>query len=129
MDFWLHTHSELGRGAGRRVGIDFQATYVEKVQKDVQDGIVIATGITAILVIIMVVLISGVLTRPISALTRAAQRIGEGDYEQDLSTLTPGRLSDEIGKLAQVFEIMGRQGPPARRKTQEAGGRTPDRDR
>jgi phosphate uptake regulator len=40
------------------------------------------------------------------ALTRAAQRIGEGDYEQDLSTLTPGRFSDEIGKLAQVFEIM-----------------------
>ncbi len=106
---WISGYTPILNSAGEPVGalgIDFQATYVEKVQKDVQDGIVIATGITAILVIIMVVLISGVLTRPISALTRAAQRIGEGDYEQDLSALTPGRFSDEIGKLAQVFEIM-----------------------
>ena len=66
----------------------------------------VATGITAIFVIIMVLLISSLLTRPITALTQVAERIAEGDYEQDLSGLTPGRFSGETGKLAEVFEIM-----------------------
>ncbi len=106
---WISGYTPIVDSQGNKVGalgIDFQATYVEKVQKDVQNGIIIATGITAILVIIMVFLISGLLTRPITALTRVAERIGEGDYEQDLSGLTPGRFSDETGKLAEVIEIM-----------------------
>jgi HAMP domain-containing protein len=88
------------------VGVDFLASYVEEVEQDVESGIMVATGITSIVVIVMVFLISGFLTRPVIALTRHAERIGEGDYEQDLSGLTPGRFSDEIGTLAQVFEIM-----------------------
>jgi HAMP domain-containing protein len=106
---WMSGYTPIYDSQGNKVGalgIDFQASYVEKVQGDVQNGILIATGITAILVIIMVFLISGLLTRPIKALTRVAERIGEGDYEQDLSGLTPGRFSDETGKLAEVIEIM-----------------------
>ena len=106
---WMSGYTPIYDSQGNKVGalgIDFQASYVEKVQNDVQNGIMIATGITAILVIIMVFLISGLLTRPIVALTRVAERIGEGDYEQDLSGLTPGRFSDETGKLAEVIEIM-----------------------
>jgi hypothetical protein len=106
---WMSGYTPIYDSQGNKVGalgIDFQASYVEKVQNDVQNGIMIATGITAILVIIMVFLISGLVTRPITALTRVAERIGEGDYEQDLSRLTPGRFSDETGKLAEVIEIM-----------------------
>ena len=118
---WISGYTPIKNSAGRTVGalgIDFRAEYVERVQHDLQErivadvqekvrtGIILATGITSIVVILMVFLISGVLTRPITALTRIAGRIGEGDYEQDLSSLTPGRLSDEIGSLAQVFEIM-----------------------
>jgi hypothetical protein len=118
---WISGYTPIKNSKGEVVGglgIDFRADFVERVQqdlqekivknvqKDVQNGIMIATGITAILVIIMVFLISGILTHPIVALTRVAEHIGEGDYEQDLSGLTPGRFSDETGKLAEVFEIM-----------------------
>jgi HAMP domain-containing protein len=118
---WISGYTPIKDSAGKTVGalgIDFRAEYVERVQHDLQErivadvqekvrtGIILATGITSIVVILMVFLISGILTRPITALTRIAGRIGEGDYEQDLSGLTPGRLSDEIGSLAQVFEIM-----------------------
>jgi HAMP domain-containing protein len=118
---WISGYTPIKNSKGEIVGglgIDFRAEYVERIQQDlevqivqnvrhdVQNGILVATGITAIFVIIMVLLISGLLTRPITALTRVAERIGEGDYEQDLSGLTPGRFSDETGKLAEVFEIM-----------------------
>jgi HAMP domain-containing protein len=118
---WISGYTPIRNSQGEVVGglgIDFRAEYVERIQQDLQvqivqnvrhdvhNGILVATGITAIFVIIMVLLISGLLTRPIVALTRVAERIGEGDYEQDLSGLTPGRFSDETGKLADVFEIM-----------------------
>jgi HAMP domain-containing protein len=118
---WISGYTPIKNSKGEVVGglgIDFRAEYVERVQKDLEvqiinnvrsdvlNGILVATGITTILVIVMVMLISGLLTRPITALTRVAQRIGEGDYEQDLSGLTPGRFTGETGKLAQVFEIM-----------------------
>jgi HAMP domain-containing protein len=118
---WISGYTPIYNSNGDSVGalgIDMRADYVRTVQQDleenlqkdvlqnVQDAIIFATGVTAIGVIIMVFLISGILTRPIVALTRAAEHIGEGNYEQDLSHLTPGRFSDEIGKLAEVFEIM-----------------------
>jgi HAMP domain-containing protein len=118
---WISGYTPIKDSSGKTVGalgIDFRAEYVERVQHDLQErivsdvqqkvrtGIILATGITSIVVILMVFLISGVLTRPITALTRVAGHIGEGDYAQDLSGLTPGRFSDEIGTLAQVFEIM-----------------------
>jgi HAMP domain-containing protein len=118
---WISGYTPIYDSKGNTVGalgIDMRADYVRQVQQDmkenlqkdvlqnVQDAIIFATGVTAIGVIIMVFLISGILTRPIVALTRIAERIGEGDYEQNLSSLTPGRFADEIGTLAEVFEIM-----------------------
>jgi HAMP domain-containing protein len=106
---WISGYAPITDSDGNTVGavgVDFLASYVREVQNDVQDGITLATGITSIAVIVMVTLIAGLLTRPVVALTRSAERIGEGDYDQDLSALTPGRTTDEIGKLAQVFEIM-----------------------
>jgi len=106
---WISGYTPIRDSQGNVVGalgIDFSAVYVRRVQDDVKDAVVPAFGITAILVIGSVLVVSRLLTRRITALTRAAERIGEGDYEQDLSKLTPGRFSDEIGTLAQVFEIM-----------------------
>jgi methyl-accepting chemotaxis protein len=88
------------------IGIDFEADYVIRVQQAIRDKVVIAFGITYATLFALVFLVSGGLTRPIVALTRAAERIGEGDYEQDLSHLSGGRLHDEISTLAEVFEIM-----------------------
>lgn len=118
---WISGYSPIVNAAGEKVGalgIDMRADYVREVQQNleddlqkdvlerVQNAIMVATGVTLILVIIMVVLISGILTRPIIALTRIAERIGEGDYDQDLARLTNVRVSDEIDTLARVFEIM-----------------------
>ncbi|MBI5959372.1 MAG: HAMP domain-containing protein [Chloroflexi bacterium] len=106
---WVSGYAPIKNSAGQMVGavgIDFRADYVRQVQSDVRDRFVPAAVISAVLLIGMVYLVSRWLTRPVAALTEAAERIGEGDYEQDLSKLTGGHFHDEINKLAQVFEIM-----------------------
>jgi nitrate/nitrite-specific signal transduction histidine kinase len=59
-----------------------------------------------VIVFVMVYVVSNQLTRPVIALTRAAARIGEGDYKQDLAHLTQVNFQDEISTMADVFTIM-----------------------
>ena len=106
---WVSGYTPIKSKQGELVGglgIDFRADYVYEVQQAIRDRVWIAFGITYATLFILVFLVSRTLTRPIVALTRTAERIGEGDYEQDLSYLTKGRFSDEIGTLARVFSIM-----------------------
>jgi HAMP domain-containing protein len=86
--------------------LDFEAAYVREVERQVQTQIAIAAVISYIVVFAMVFFVSSQLTRPVVALTRAAERIGEGDYKQDLSHLVNVRLHDEISAMANVFTIM-----------------------
>lgn len=97
--------NEQGEPIGA-IGIDFRADYVYEVQQAIRDRVWIAFGITYATLFVLVFLVSRTLTRPIIGLTSVAERIGEGDYEQDLSYLRKGRFPDEIGTLAEVFEIM-----------------------
>jgi len=106
---WVSGYAPVKDSRGNIVGglgIDFRADYVDQVKQGIRDSVVAAFGITYAVLFVMVFLISGTLTQPIITLTKAAERIGEGDYEQNLSHLTKGRISDEIGTLARVFEIM-----------------------
>jgi len=88
------------------IGVDFEADYVYEVQRGIQRQMLAVFGITYGSLFVLVFLVSRVFTRPIVALTQAAERIGEGDYAQDLSSLSRVRFPDEIGTLAEVFEIM-----------------------
>jgi methyl-accepting chemotaxis protein len=88
------------------VGIDYNADYYYAVRRSVLDAAVPAFIITYVVLFAAVWVIAFVITRPIARLTRVAERIGMGDYNQDLSSMTAGFLHDEINKLADVFEFM-----------------------
>jgi HAMP domain-containing protein len=106
---WVSGYTPIKNSSGEKVGaigVDFEAGYVDEVKQAIRDRVWVAFGITYATLFVLVFLISGALTRPIIGLTSAAERIGEGDYEQDLSHLRTGRFPDEIGTLAEVFEIM-----------------------
>lgn len=106
---WISGYTPIVDDQGQVVGAlgcDFRADYVREVQQKIKDAIIPAFGVTAIFLIIMVYAASKILTRPVVALTRIAAHIGEGDYNQDLSSLTRERFPDEISILANVFEIM-----------------------
>jgi nitrate/nitrite-specific signal transduction histidine kinase len=88
------------------LGMDMKADYVRQVQQAILDRIVVSFLITYATLFFLVFLLSRGLTRPITALTAAAERVAEGEYDQDLSKLYSGRLRDEVSTLAQVFDIM-----------------------
>ncbi len=88
------------------IGADFQAEYIEQVKRDILSGMWIPFIIIYLSLFIVVYLVSGILTRPIMAFASVAERIGEGDYDQDLSGLMKGNFPDEIDTLAHVLSIM-----------------------
>ena len=107
--YWISGRTPIYNSAGESVGavgIDFKADYVLEVQQAILDKVFIAFLITYAVLFLLILLVSLTLTRPMQVLTRAAARIGEGDYNQDLGSLTHGISYDEINKLAQVFSIM-----------------------
>lgn len=106
---WISAYRPIFNSDGEVVGaagIDFEYAYVNEVRNGVLNSLLAVFAIALVLLPIIVVLISGALTRSIKTLTIAAARIGEGDYSQDFSQLTKARFPDEITKLAAVFDIM-----------------------
>ncbi len=106
---WISGYMPIVDSSGAEVGavgVDFTADYVLQVQQAIKDSVLPVFAITFGLVFVLVFVISRAVTRPVVALTKAATLIGEGKYEQDLSHLRRGLFSDEITKLAEVFEIM-----------------------
>lgn len=106
---WVSGYTPIKDAQGEKVGaigVDFRADYVDQVKQAIRDSMVMAFGITYAVLFALVFLVSGTLTRPVVFLTRAAERIGEGDYSQDLSELLQSQMRDEISTLTEVFEIM-----------------------
>jgi HAMP domain-containing protein len=106
---WLSGYAPIYNADGKpvgAVGVDMCAADVTQLQQNIRRTILPVFGLTlAVLAGVVFALAHGV-TRPIIALTRAADRIGQGDYEQDLTALHSGLLRDEVATLAEVFELM-----------------------
>ncbi|MBN1978397.1 MAG: HAMP domain-containing protein [Anaerolineae bacterium] len=88
------------------LGMDMKADYVRQVQQAIQDRVVVSFLITYAALFFLVYLLSRGLTRPITALTAVAERVAEGEYDQDISKLYSGRMRDEVSTLAYVFDMM-----------------------
>ena len=98
-------HNSKGAVVGA-VGIDFSANYVRHVQQGIQRNMILSFALVYITLFSLVYLVSRVLADPIRKLTYATQRVGEGEYQQDFSTLRKQRFPDEIDFLAQSFADM-----------------------
>jgi HAMP domain-containing protein len=106
---WISGYAPIKNARGESVGavgVDFEASYVFQVQQAVLDSTLPAFVITYAILFVLVLGFSRIFTRPVIRLTRAAELIGEGNYEQDLSSIRTGISRDEIGILAEVFQIM-----------------------
>jgi HAMP domain-containing protein len=109
---WVSAYAPIRNSKGETVGavgVDFRADEVYQEQQHLRDRIAVAFAVTYAALLLLVLLVSRALTGPIRALTGAAQRIGEGEYAQDLSPLRRGYTRDEIGVLSEVFETMVRK--------------------
>ncbi|HND48300.1 MAG TPA: hypothetical protein PKJ84_07240 [Anaerolineales bacterium] len=110
---WVSAYAPITNSKGETVGalgIDFTSTYVNQVQEQILRSIYVAFSITYIILVVMVYFVAQFLTRPMVGLTRAAEQIGEGNYETGLKYLSELGLSDkypdEIEKMQGVFRGM-----------------------
>jgi HAMP domain-containing protein len=106
---WVSAFAPVENSKGEKVtglGVDFSAEYVSEVRQRIWLRVMGAFVVVYFVLFIMALLVSETLTRPVIALTRAAERIGEGDYEQELPQPGMMRFPDEVSTLAEVFQIM-----------------------
>jgi len=106
---WVSAYRPLTTADGAvigGIGIDFEANYVSEVQQSILDTVLIAFVVTYAVLLLAVWLVARIFTAPIVQLTAMAERVGEGDYEQDFTRMTTPILRDEIDTLARVFVTM-----------------------
>lgn len=106
---WLSAYTPLVDQKGKVIailGVDIKADYVKTLQNEIKGKMLIAFTITYGTLFVLVFLVSGVLTRPLDELTDAAERIGEGNYDEDLRLIKQAPFPDEINILTAVFESM-----------------------
>ena len=106
---WLSGYAPIYNSKGESVGavgVDMCASDVIALQESIRRNVLIALAISLTALIVVVWVVATGVTRPVLALTRVADRIGLGEYEQDFSSLHSARIQDEVDKLATVFELM-----------------------
>ncbi|HEX2979089.1 MAG TPA: HAMP domain-containing protein, partial [Anaerolineaceae bacterium] len=106
---WVSAYTPIRNAQGEVVGamgMDFEASYVNQVRQAILDKIFMAFAIAYLILFLLVFGVSQMLTSPIRKLTRMAEKISEGDYEQDFSQVSHQRFPDEIGTLTSVFVVM-----------------------
>jgi HAMP domain-containing protein len=105
---WITSYApildENGQPIGA-IGVDIQASYVDEVAAEILQQGMIAFAVTFAIIFVLVYWLAGFLTRPIIGLAGVAKKIGEGDYEQELSK-NDGNYQDEIDTLTDVFKVM-----------------------
>lgn len=111
--YWISGYTPIYDSQGNvvaAIGVDFQADYVDQVQAGIRRSVILAFAATYVTLILLVYLVSRAFTAPIIRLTRAAQHISEGAYEQGVNELAANRaldpVPDEIEGLAAVFQNM-----------------------
>lgn len=106
---WVSGYAPITNSAGDVVGglgIDYNFEYVIGVRESVRDRAIPAFILAYSTLFILIWFVSAWFTRPIIAITRVAQRIGEGDYNVDATAMTESRFPDELSTLARVFRSM-----------------------
>ena len=106
---WITTYMPMeqdGQIVGA-IGVDIEYSYVKEVQDGIINNGLVAFIVSYVLIFGLVYYMAGVVTKPIVNLADVALQIGEGNYDQDLDSLTSNqRWVDEIYTLVNTFKIM-----------------------
>jgi HAMP domain-containing protein len=109
---WISTFSPVRATDGTVVGgveLDYPLTYVEQIQGQLRSRLIPVMIVSYLALILLVLVLSTSLTRPIERLTTATQRIAEGEYELDVRAIVPNRFPDEILTLAVSVAAMAKK--------------------
>jgi HAMP domain-containing protein len=106
---WISTYSPIlgedGQSVGA-IGVDYPLTYVSAIQADVQRQLYPVLGISYVVLLALVLVLSTSLTRPLKRLTAATERIAGGEYDLDVQAMVHTRFPDEMYTLAESVSTM-----------------------
>ncbi|BAK98798.1 methyl-accepting chemotaxis protein [Oscillibacter valericigenes Sjm18-20] len=102
----------LQDSAGQNIGAYFVGVPMDTVNAILNEGmasairsVVILTVLILFVVALVTILVGGSISKPIKKVAAAAQRIADGDFNAELSI----RSKDEVGELANAFNLTIRQ--------------------
>ncbi len=106
---WVSVYTPIydsaGQGVGA-VGVDYPLDYVRQVQRDARVSILSVLGVSYVVLMLVVLVLSTMLVRPLHRLTEATHRVAEGEYDLDVTSLVTSRFPDELSELGESFESM-----------------------
>lgn len=88
------------------VGLDYPQTYVSEVQDNVRRQLFPILLGSYIVLLLMVLAMSSLVTRPVRRVTQATRRIADGEYDIDVRALVRSRFPDELYTLAESVSDM-----------------------
>lgn len=106
---WLSDYTPIRDEAGKVVGalgVDYSIAYLDEVQNGVRREILPVLAGAYLVLLALVVYVSSTLVRPLRRLTAGAQRVSEGEYDVEVTSLTETRFPDEMTELAAAFQVM-----------------------
>lgn len=121
---WISSYTPILASDGSTVvgaiGVDYPLTYVSEVQRGVQQQLYPVLGVSYVVLLALVLVLSTSLTRPLKRLTAATRRIAAGEYELDVQAMVRARFPDELYTLAEsVATMAAKVGARERSLTQE----------
>jgi diguanylate cyclase (GGDEF)-like protein len=105
-DSWLNNQTRLLERGEQRLSLVLSVSLKEAIAayKNLQTQMLIIAVIVLLLAVLISAVIAGSITRPIGTLVRAARRIAQGDYQQQLSI--PGKTEfNELGDTLNQMQI------------------------
>lgn len=72
---------------------------------DLGRGLTVAGGLSLVLSLLLALIVSAAIARPLRRITQAAEAVASGNYDQELHIFAP----DEVHRLAESFNTMTRQ--------------------
>jgi HAMP domain-containing protein len=109
LDTWISAYTPITTDDGTvigAIGVDYPLSYVDEVRSRVLRVLYPVFGLAYLVLLVLVVYLSGWLTRRIGRIAAATQRMADGDYDVDLRSVARSVFPDEMTELASSFVIM-----------------------
>lgn len=109
---WISSYSPVRLDDGTSIGaigIDYPTTYVGQIRTEARQQVLPVLIGAYVALLIIVLLLSGTLVRPLRRLTDATRRVEDGEYDLDVGSLVKSRFPDEMYELGESFARMARK--------------------
>lgn len=109
LNTWISVYTPIKDKAGKVVGgfgVDYPLSYVKNVRSRVLRVLYPVLGVSYVVLLAFIYVLSGLVTRRLGRLTAVTQKVAEGDYGVDVEQSAKALFADEMTDLANSFKIM-----------------------